>query len=326
MKQIVIILLAGFLIGGIVLVIMKDTPSSETFIHDHFMTDDGSIRTYIQEETFLTESIGLYMQYLLLTDQEEGFHRQAQIVEEISDAGYLSWRREDAHSNASVDDMRIMKSLYEASIKWEISSYEVLAGEIQQFIEDHQVQADLIVDFYDRASDQASNELHVSYIDGEALRFFDKPVIDAHHSLLSSVSEEPFFPEVYAVDERRFRYQQEVNMIDQALIAYHSNQLGVETEAFYQFVESEVQARGKVYGRYDRDTMESLVTYESPAVYALLTLAYLEKEDVSSADIFYRKMKGLQSDDGGYKMTENNAHFFDNILPLLAEESFRKVK
>ncbi|NGP46436.1 hypothetical protein G4V62_16320 [Bacillaceae bacterium SIJ1] len=115
-------------------------------------------------------------------------------------------------------------------------------------------------------------------------------------------------------------------MIDQSLIAANANRLGIETEAFYSFVEKELQNNGKVFGRYDRKTGEPTVPYESSSVYALLTIAYLHKGEVDQAGKIIEMMKALRSDEGSYMMTKDDAHFFDNILPMLAEAKYEKAK
>ncbi|WP_159435705.1 hypothetical protein [Salimicrobium salexigens] len=299
--------------------------STKRFIENNFINQKGEIKTYIKKEEYLTESIGLYMRFLLLTDQKEAFQQQAKKVEQISQGGFVQWKSQDGHSNASVDDLRIMRSLYEGAKEWD-SEYKTIADEIKTFIKVHQIKNNLIVDFYDMKSQKASQDIRLSYIDAEALDYFDNQIKEVHVNLLEKVKQDVFFPEVYEIDSGNFNRQSEVNMIDQSLIALNSNLLEIQTESFFEFVEEEMLESGIVYGRYDRDTLESTVTYESPSVYAILTITYIENENLHDAQMFYDRMKELQTDDGGYKSSNSNAHFFDNVLPAIAEEKFLEHK
>ncbi|WP_347862251.1 hypothetical protein U0355_03465 [Salimicrobium sp. PL1-032A] len=321
MKKLIVILLVIIIAGGGFYIAMTNNPSVEQFIEEQFIGPDGKITTFIQKEEYLTESNGLYMQYLLLTDNEQAFREQAELIEAKSEAGYLPWRDGEAHSNASVDDLRIMKSLYAGADKWD-DDYEKVAQDIQSFIKEHQVKEGLIVDFYDEKSEAASGEVHLSYIDAEALDHFSSDVKEAHAALLESVEGEEFFPEVYDVGAEAFSYQDEVNMIDQSLIALNSSLLGIRPQEFLAFVEEEMEEEGRIYGRYERDTKEAAETYESPSAYAILILTYLENGEREVAEVLYERMKELQTEEGGYKSDSEDAHFFDNVLPAIAEEEF----
>ncbi|MET3683249.1 hypothetical protein ABID56_001340 [Alkalibacillus flavidus] len=321
MRKIIGIFISLAFVGGAFFMLNQEEPSTKKFIENNFINQDEKIKTYIKEKEFLTESIGFYMQFLLQTNQEKAFQQQTRIVQEISQGGFVPWRSQDAHSNASVDDLRIMKSLYEGANKWD-GKYETTANEIKSFLKEHQMKDNLIVDFYDMNSEKASEEVHLSYIDAEALDYFDPPIKEAHEKLLRKVKDEVYFPEVYQVDSEKFKYQSEVNMIDQSLIALNSSLLGFQPDSFFAFVEEEMRETGRIYGRYDRSTREPTVTYESPSVYAFLTMTYIENENLNDARTFYERMKELQTDDGGYKSSDDNAHFFDNILPAIAEERF----
>ncbi|KGP74679.1 hypothetical protein [Pontibacillus yanchengensis] len=313
-------------VGIVFIILTTNKPSSEKFIQENFVKDNGKITTFINGDEALTESIGLYMHYLVLSNQKKEFKQQAAIVRDISQNGFVAWRDHEAHSNSSVDDLRIMKSLYKASSKWENQEYRVLADEIKEFIQEKQMANNIIVDFYDMKAQEPSKELRLSYTDAEAIGYFEEEVLGKYVSILQEVNENVFFPEVYRLKTKTFKAQQEVNMIDQSLIALNANLLGVNTNTFFQFVEEELKNRGKIYGRYSRNTKSPTVDYESPSAYALLIIAYLNNDEKEKVQVLFDSMKKLQHNDGGYKTTADNAHFFDNILPLIAEYRYNHYR
>lgn len=304
----------------ILLLFRNNQDSIDIFVEEHFIQENGEIQTYSNGNGRLTESIGLYMEYLIMEDKEEAFENQATQVRSLMEDGFMYWREKDAHSNASVDDLRIMRSLYKAGSKWDSSSFTEMADEIQQFLLHNQIRDSLIVDLYDKKSERASTEVHLSYIDARAIRYFPESVQERHASLLQKVNKEVFFPEVYQIPNDQFRFNDEVNMIDQTLIATNANRLSIQTKSFFRFIEEEFESKGKVYGRYDRKTLQPTVQYESPSVYALLVIGFLENSRVDLANKAFDRMKALQSKDGGYKGPDDTAHFFDNILPLIAQK------
>ena len=91
----------------------------------------------------LSESLGLFMEYLYLYDDKRGFATQVKLLREkfLSPVGLLYWRvRENGEkekSNALIDDLRVVKYLLLAGEKWEEDSYIKLAKKISKAIEEY---------------------------------------------------------------------------------------------------------------------------------------------------------------------------------------------
>ncbi|NGP46435.1 hypothetical protein G4V62_16315 [Bacillaceae bacterium SIJ1] len=189
----------------------EDT-STETFVNDHFIKDNGEITTYMTSDDILSESIGLYMEYLVETEQKQAFDEQAALVRTKMDDGFIYWRfNAEANANASVDDLRIMRAFYGAHALWQEETYQTLGNEIKQFILSEQVKNNLIVDYYDMKSLMTANEVHLSYIDGRALRnFFPNNIQQAHTDILKRVSDDPFFLRYISLSKRNIRIRKKL--------------------------------------------------------------------------------------------------------------------
>lgn len=121
-------------------------------------------------------------------------------------------------------------------------------------------------------------------------------------------------------------FDDEINLIDQLYVAIYWEDGKVKTDPFYQWLQSTFTEKGFIYGRYDRETKEPTVSYESSAVYGLAILYALQKNDLSFAEALYNRLLTLRVNDeshdyyGGFvHVADHRTHSFDNLLPLIAE-------
>lgn len=144
------------------------------------------------------------------------------------------------------------------------------------------------------------------------------------HLLMISVS--------YNVEENEYTFSENINIVDQTILAYHYAQVGNQSKEFLKFIKNEIDNRGIIHGMYDRNTKEPTVDYESPAIYGFLILYTLEAGEEELAQTIYTRLKEFQVVDtdseyyGGYSITEGDTHVFDNLVPLLAEQEINKLE
>ena len=162
------------------------------------------------------------------------------------------------------------------------------------------------------------------------LWLIDKEVVAKTSQVLTEAPlEDGFYPVSYNVEEDEYTFSDNINIVDQAILAYHYAQVGNPSEEFLTFIQDEMDNRGLVHGMYDRQTKEPTVDYESPAIYGFLILYALEADENDLAQTIYERLKEFQVVDknseyyGGYSITDGDTHIFDNLVPLLAEQEIK---
>ena len=157
----------------------------------------------------------------------------------------------------------------------------------------------------------------------------DSKLYDNMMKILNEVpSQNGFYAKSYDVVDKKYLFDDQINMIDQVIVALHQAEVGIKTESFHLFLKNQFSDNGVLYGRYMRETHMPSVSYESPSVYGFAILYCLEIGDEDFAESLYRRMVAFRERNkenqfyGGYSInSRNDTHIFDNLVPLLAEET-----
>ncbi|MFB4185345.1 MULTISPECIES: lipoprotein YdaJ [Bacillus amyloliquefaciens group] len=311
---------------------------AEHFIYHKLMNGRGMIRTNIAgEPEYLSESLGLWMAFLLNRNDERQFQAQYQLLTDsfLTKNELVSWKidgNKASGANALIDDFRIMNCLNEAGTLWGNSEYGKTAVQIGKALEKYNTNDGYFTDYYDAASNAASKTVTLSYVDPGALQMLrDKGIIDekTENRNLDVLNLAPlkngFLPKSFNTETKEYKYDSEVNVIDQLYAAVNLERGDGKAAVLSKWMIKEFKTRGQLYGRYSADTKEPAVQYESPSVYALAVLFLAEqKADPAVIKPLYERMTSfetldtLKPDYGGY-MSGGDTHSFDNLLPLLAE-------
>lgn len=340
--KLIAILILLLLIGGLYFMISDNKSEESAFVKTYLLQPDGFIRTTItdRDDEYLSESMGLWMLYLVAADERKLFESQVTTLKKefLTDDYLVTWQiigSEKALANALIDDSRIIQSLYTASEKWSQPVYELLANQLGSSIERLQQKNGILTDFVETTSNKnASQELTISYIVPEALDLMLENSIlprnvyqNTRQVLLDApITENGFFPKNYSTKTSRYTYDKDVHMIDQFYAGYHLTLWkGDVTELISFTKQAFLDGDHKLYGRYNRETKQPTVLYESAAVYALAAMMSREAGEIEFADQLLNRMKQLSVQDsdspyyGGYiDISTKDTHSFDNLLALLA--------
>ncbi|ELK48625.1 glycosyl hydrolase family 8 [Halobacillus sp. BAB-2008] len=329
-----------------------DNADTLRFIQRSMTNKNGTLATYLKDETgidsdevrgreALSESVGLYLLYTLETNDQKRFRKMYRILDNkfLMDDGFIHWKlskngKAEVMTNALVDDLRIMNALYLASERWSVPAYKKTADEIGKFIGDHLLRSDTLVDFYDRTNSHTPGSLTLSYLDPKSLDILlerghiSQESFDHMLGILRNLPEQNgFYPKSYGVKNGNFRFEEEVNMIDQLIVASNRAQHYGEDTTFTSFLLAEWQNNGVVYGRYDSKSKKTTVPYESPASYSLMIQYAIQIDNKELALLAYERMIQFRTNSreyrGAYSVTEGNTHIFDNLLPLLSIEQLK---
>lgn len=281
------------------------TPEAfQEIVEQHYLTDSGKIRSYgtPENEQYLLESTGLYMEWLDEQQLNDELSKQVETVEreflvKVNGDSFLSWvieGKEKANSNAWIDDARV-------------AEYLPFGQNIIHSIEKNQMTNGMIADFYDWEQQQGSNRVVLSYgmSDIEGLN------ADAMEQLYQQVAatEEVFYDEYYDIEESVFEQADEVHMVDQLLIALELEKLGLENERFWEWLQQEWDSAGAISGRYDRGNLKGNGE-ESGAVYGIAAELAYKKGNTELSEQW-----GSRGQDLVYRETGNydDVHFFDLV-------------
>lgn len=304
--EIMLLSLFLLLLGG-----CSEMESVQVMVAESYMDDESLIHAYPSNRNseYLSESIGLYMEYLLIVEDEKTFAEQVLLLKEhflVQDEEFyfLRWRlNENATVNALIDDIRIISALQQAAETFGDSEYEKMASQLSLAISSLQKQDDAIVDFYDWSMDIPANRLTLSYlVDSEI-------IAETSAVLLEQLdASQVFFPEYYDVTSGQYIQGDEVHMIDQLLIALNREIRGFHSEVLLKWLKEQWDSEQKLYGRYDRESFKPNVEYESLAVYSYLHAYFIQVGEQRLAAEVLEHTQQLANNG-----ILDNAHFFDFI-------------
>lgn len=112
--------------------------STEQFVIEDLLNDKGLLRTDLtnQKDIFLSESVGLWLTYLLEKDDQVRFNEQINVMKSYFLANdFIVWRIEGtrkASVNALIDDLRIIRVLLSAGEKWQDATYLQLGKKLEK--------------------------------------------------------------------------------------------------------------------------------------------------------------------------------------------------
>lgn len=266
------------------------------------------------DSQYLSESIGLYMNYLLLANDAENFDKQVQNIKEQfivynNDDIYILWTLDKNTSvNSLIDDVRIINCLIKGSKQFDKKEYKELAKKFSKTLEKKQKNENIYTDYVDWTINKTASRITLSYLTHD---FFEtlQNTKETEQLLLNTNSNLIFFPEYYDISQEKYKYAQEVHMIDQLIIAINRQELDISSPAFQKWITSEWKTRKKILGKYTRNTLRPSVEYESLSVYTYL-FKYFKL--INQDDLANEIKTHAQSiaDNSGLEA----AHFFDYIL------------
>ncbi|MFD2043620.1 glycosyl hydrolase family 8 [Ornithinibacillus salinisoli] len=336
----------------------ENSLATEKFIKKWLINDNGTLATYVRDDheldedlvqgrESLSETLGLWMLYALEKDDEQHFDQAFNMLIDffLEKDGFIHWKllasgESEVHTNALVDDLRIIDALIQAHERWNHHHYEEVAKLISHYVNKFSEKSGILTDFYERKHQYSSDVVTLPYIDPGAMEkmvhrgwlnqeSFGQTILILENAPL----ENGFYPKRYQVTEKNYQFDNEINMVDQALVAYHLAKLDIESNELIQFAVQQYSQFGAIFGKYDIHSKEPAVTYESPAVYGLLMLYCLEVGELSMAENLYERMIVFRNDNklgsyyGGYSVSESgDTHIFDNLVPLLAEKRLRNMQ
>ncbi|WP_150106416.1 hypothetical protein [Paenibacillus sp. JDR-2] len=308
-------------------------------VYTNYKETDEAAETATGHET-LSESAGLLMRYYALTGQKEAFDAAWSRARETLAADYgFSYRYSPLHDkkytvNAVVDDLRIIRALYEAQTAFgNGGNYGREAAHYGGLVYEHNVHEDKLYDFYDGAYGTTNNFLTLCYADFQSLRLLEvssKDKRELEDGLLTIVSggylsdKFPFYETRYDYISGKYGdHEGEIITVESLLTVLSLAEIDQERAASIAYLKQAVEA-GTLYGRYSRDG-KPVTDIQSTAAYAIAAMIGSTIGDQALYQNSVKRMEQFRVEDKaspiagsfGNSATEE-AYSFDNLTALLA--------
>lgn len=297
---------------------------------DYLDTPEGSaLSGAASGHEVLAESEGLLLKYAVWTDDRELYALvRSYITEVLEQDGYLSYRigRDGTpfEVNAAVDDLRIIRCLYEGGDR-------ELALRYAAMLRRTNLREGLLSDYYSASEKRNGSEMTLCYGDLVAMDYAAE-----ENGVWQEVREKteeimlggylgdafPFFQTRYQIRKKRY-VTQDVSMVESLLTALHLAEVGRCPEQTIAWIEDKLE-NDAIYGSYST-LGEPLNEVQSTAIYGLCALIGFQTGNEFIEEEALLRMQTFQVLDeesavyGAFADEESlTAHSFDNLIALLA--------
>jgi hypothetical protein len=310
--------------GGVYTNLRSDLPSIENMASGHQM---------------LSESTGLFMLAAVKQNRPDLFNRQYSfLTQHLLKDGGIRWvvdreTRNVANSNATVDDLLIIRSLLLAAERWNQQEYAEKAEQIADSLLQGARSGSILADFYDLKTHTKAETVTASYLDLYTLKLlaersgqWESLYNNAKHMLDSSSLGNGLYYKTFDLTSRTWQKQNEFNSIDFLYTALHSAEDHGDVQPTIDFIKRQWKKNNKLGNSYSI-TGQEISHDESPAVYSLAYRLLLQTgQEELLADDLYQRMMRLSIEDsasvyyGGFvDLNTKEAFSFDHLQALLAE-------
>lgn len=264
--------------------ITKKMSSLDGGIHTNYL-DTNASGDLAGGHQILSESEGIIMLYYIKTNNKEAFDKHFEIVTNkfLMDDGLIRWRiSEKANEvndvSASIDDLRIMRSLLYAYSKWKDEKYINIFEKINNGLLKNNIYNGMITNFYDSQSKVLDDNINLSYIDLYTMEIVDKAEKNYWKKIKTKgleiinsgyISDElPVYKKSYNLKVKKYDKDNKINMIDSLMVVLHLSEIGQQKSQTISWIKEQINS-GALYGEYDVVTAQKMNNIESTAIYAL---------------------------------------------------------
>lgn len=285
----------------------------------------------------LSESSGILLRYYAARQDRKLFDQLLEQTKRVFDGetgfSYRYSPKADKRYdvNATVDDLRIIRALYEGAEAFEQSALRKEAQQYGERLLDHNAMDGKLYDFYDEKLKKTNGFLTLCYADLGTLRLMAKDSREAaelsdrllaivHGGYLSDRF--PFYETRYVYSSGQYESER-INMVEALLTVLSLAEVGEERDESIDVIKQMVKA-GELYGTYDRNGNPQ-TDIRSTALYAIAAMIGSETGDEELHGDAIERMTEFQIMDtdsdlyGGFGDTvTGQTYSFDNLMALLA--------
>jgi len=301
------------------------------------LLDTGQSAEVATGHEILSESAGLLMRYYALTEQQDAFEREWQKAKQTFDlkSGFsyrFSPKQNKKYSlNAAVDDLRIIRALYEAGAKFHDEQYSLEAASYAARFFQYNIKNHRLYDFYDESYQMTNSFITLCYVNFSVLEQLSgtKEQVQALQSNMLQIVQNGYLSDKFPFYQTRYSYEQEayqseqINTVESLLTILSLTEIKQQKPESIQYIKEHVKS-GTLYGRYTQDGKQT-TDIQSTAIYAITAIIGAQIGDDTLYQDSIQKMNQFVVRDatsplyGGYgDPATGQAYSFDNLMALLA--------
>lgn len=318
----------------------------EKFLQDKMIDNGGIYTNYLKSGTdgntasghdLLSESSGFYLQHLALTGTQKQFDRFYRQTKKIFYRHHqfsfrVTAKGKASDVNASLDDLRIMRSLILAKQRFKDDQYQKELKTISKYFLEQSTLSGLMIDFYDGKNQEKSNNISFFYLDYTTLAYIyhlngvEAKVLQAQVNLAkqAQISEAfPLFKQSYSYQDESYTTGSTINIIESLLTVRYLAEIGEAPQESLDFIKENV-AKGTLFNSYDTEG-NPVDKNQSAASYAIAAFigAYTKDETLyrDSLEILQRFQVTNDRSEiyGGIgEASSLEVYSFNNLTALLA--------
>ncbi|MFI3171362.1 MAG: hypothetical protein R3Y58_03180 [Eubacteriales bacterium] len=303
----------------------------------NIIDENGGIISNIltASNTVFSESHGLMMEYALLIQDQNLFERYYWVIKGYQhESGLFPWLIIDgvaSNSSATLDDLRIFSSLYQANQLW--GGYDEEIMRLENGLYEYCVYDGYLSDFYDFNMGQTSSELSLTYIDIVSLQYLcdynerwvpikEKSVKILEQGFIGTAM--PLYYKQYIGSEYT---QEELHTAEALYTLYNLAQVDMLEAESLEWLKEKVEQEA-LYASYTITGEVPIENqFETTASYALATLIFVMEDEKEFAGKALELMKGFQIKNGPYTYLygdeiNGDIYSFDQLMALLAMKQY----
>lgn len=282
----------------------KDMLVDGKFITNYKRNEEESKGELAVGHDSLSESSGLWLRYLALQGSEREydafykktkklFFRKGQFSYRLNTNGTLS------PVNASIDDIRIMESLIEASNRFQNPQYLEELKQLLYTFQKQSLQGNVLVDFYNTETKEAAHTVSLYYLSMKTLGYLYKMMnipekyLQYQYEILKNgyLSDDfPFYQAQYDYKIEQYVQKDKINVIESLLSILYLAEIGKAKPESIQYIKERVTT-GTLYNTY---TPEGEVVDKSQSAASYAIVAMIAKE-INDDFLYKQSMKILKN-------------------------------
>lgn len=321
--------------------------SGDQGIFTNFL-DDYKVNEWATGHQVLSESEGLIMLYAVQGGNKSLFDEHFNIVRNmILDNGVIMWRVGSGgelltKSSASVDDLRIVRSLIYASDRWQDMQYKTFLNELARKVKKYEFTKEGLVDYYDAESKMKADTITLSYIDLYTMKLLSQIDSDWENAFEKGLKiiddafisqDKPFFRKTYSYKTKSYSKEQEINIIDYLNILLHLSEVGMCPPEAIDWLKGQIRMNNALFNSYRINSAQPVSDLQCAASYAIACRIAKNVKDKELYEMMKARLLMFQIRDktspicGAFgDPTTLKVYSFDNLQALLALQGFGGVK
>lgn len=266
----------------------------------------------------ISESVGLLLKYAVASRNQALFEQQLKLLQHrFVEDDFIVWiypRTGHDIVNSSVDDLRIIEAMLDGAQLFNNEQAYDLGIRLAKGLLATNSDGKWLFDYADKKKRQVASTVQIRYANLSALRkLADEileyvPIYEQMKKLLEQAEQTnglyalAYLPNegTYVQDPVLQTTAVSANMSEQLITALYAEKAGISTTHMRKRLAESLQKTGMLFATVDKQSGDMKADIESPAVYALAAMLFIESDQRSLANQCLRRLEELQVSSQSY--------------------------